>query len=159
MWAPARAGLNSWMTGTRPRAAWRNRVCPPHLKTCYPLESRVSSRVPLPGTHPCRLPLSPGPPSPAVSQPARRGTCFWSNYQAGRNSGGSVEGWSLQESLGMAPVALVQGVGRRQQRRGAVCNRKAQMPWPVRSSRAVLLHLQTAQSGPPTTSSTPHSLP
>lgn len=21
----------------------RNRVCPPHLKTCYPLESRVSS--------------------------------------------------------------------------------------------------------------------
>lgn len=23
----------------------RNRVCPPHLKTCYPLESRVSSGV------------------------------------------------------------------------------------------------------------------
>lgn len=22
----------------------RNRVCPPHLKTCYPLESRVSER-------------------------------------------------------------------------------------------------------------------
>ena len=91
----------------------RNRVCPPHLKTCYPLESRVSSRVPCQGPTPAGFPLSPGPPSP-VSQPAKEGDLLLVNYQAGRNSGGgSVEGWSLHRSLGMAPAALVQGVGRK----------------------------------------------
>lgn len=37
----------------------RNRVCPPHLKTCYPLESRVSSGVICTGPAHTGSPLPP----------------------------------------------------------------------------------------------------
>lgn len=41
----------------------RNRVCPPHLKTCYPLESRVSSEVTCIGPACAGSPLPLGIPS------------------------------------------------------------------------------------------------
>lgn len=55
----------------------RNRVAPPHLKTCYPLESRVSSRVP------CQDPPLPTSPSflsdlpPQFPSLPRRGPALW----------------------------------------------------------------------------------
>lgn len=52
----------------------RNRVCPPHLKTCYPLESRVSSGAPCHGPAPVGSPL-PRHPTP-VPWPAKEGDLF-----------------------------------------------------------------------------------
>lgn len=83
----------------------------------------------LPGTHPCRLPLFSGPPSP-VSQPAKEGDLLLVNYQARRNSGRRFCG-GLEFARGLLGWLLwlcVQGVGRKTTKAGAVCNREAQMP-------------------------------
>lgn len=122
----------------------RNRVCPPHLKTCYPLESRVSSWVPCQGPAPAGFPLPPGPPShflacqgggPASGQLAgreelRRRFCGGPELAEVSRDGSCGSGaWHRPED----------------NRTGAVCNRKAPNAWPVRSSRAVSLHFQTAE--------------
>lgn len=94
----------------------RNRVCPPHLKTCYPLESRVSSEVTCIGLttldHLCFpwhcIPVPPADPAqalvPWVSGLLGRVTvCFqWNGWQ-GRLAGAKSR-WvdrSSESSLGL----------------------------------------------------------
>lgn len=67
----------------------RNRVCPPHLKTCYPLESRVSLAVICTGPTlaPLLLPWQSPPVLPA--DPALVACCrvtlcsWWNSWQSG----------------------------------------------------------------------------
>lgn len=52
----------------------RNRVCPPHLKTCYPLESRVSTGVAHLAPASASSPSSPGFPPQCPGLPAEEGS-------------------------------------------------------------------------------------
>lgn len=113
MWAPARTSLNSWMTGTALQSCSSATGMPTAPEDLLPLGVQGELSGSLPGTHP--LPISLFLLDLPPSFPACQGGGPASGQLSGREElrRRFCEGWSLQRSLGMAPVALVQGVGRK----------------------------------------------